>query len=528
MRKEIRKIDSSLVTQIPFPSNDIDSSAFTSSSSSSASSFFHEISAGSALGNGWKASAIEGTSGRNSGEDSKEYKCRQLEYFLRTLCTYAYTCTTLGQGLTTRIVSDADTDGVNSVNTKFQQVAIHVQSFLGCEIALQESIQEKGDVIFWGKVNDDKIGAASEVSNQTYNGALSDGKGEDSVEDEEKNTTSEEQRPSPPSFVAFNVSKFVRKMKDNKTVRSQSQKGELLLLHRALQRYVYRIFLLPVMNQLVSQFILTMKKRIPTLNQMRSIILGTESSSAKANQITTTSNVVSNKAKLKETVQKELFQVRDFLDQMQEMIFEGSRDEWNTLVTSILPPSSQSKDSDNTVSEDKNYLKNNTLFLFMTSQNGTLKESFFSECVRHQVEIEVYVPLRSHISRILVNGWRQEDLEIHFKMQELRKRSQSFFQIKKQHESKSNWESVSKILSMGVAISTLPCEKLQAIVDAAKEISRLYEEEQSSVSDEVNGGGKKKQIASLSADDFLPIFIFCVVRSDLERPCALCKFFFSS
>ena len=28
------------------------------------------------------------------------------------------------------------------------------------------------------------------------------------------------------------------------------------------------------------------------------------------------------------------------------------------------------------------------------------------------------------------------------------------------------------------------------------------------------------------ADDFLPIFIFCVVKAEIERPCALCKAFY--
>ena len=58
--------------------------------------------------------------------------------------------------------------------------------------------------------------------------------------------------------------------------------------------------------------------------------------------------------------------------------------------------------------------------------------------------------------------------------------------------------------------STLPCIKLQAIVDAAREASRLHAEEH---------GGKD----FVGADEFLPVFIFCVVKANLERPCALCK-----
>ncbi len=60
-------------------------------------------------------------------------------------------------------------------------------------------------------------------------------------------------------------------------------------------------------------------------------------------------------------------------------------------------------------------------------------------------------------------------------------------------------------------MSTLPCVKLRAIVDAAREISRLHESEH---------GGQEL----LGADEFLPIFIFCVVRAEMERPCALSKF----
>ena len=95
-----------------------------------------------------------------------------------------------------------------------------------------------------------------------------------------------------------------------------------------------------------------------------------------------------------------------------------------------------------------------------------------------------------------------------FHSQELRKRSQGMFRIDK--ISPSHWQSVARILKQGVGMSTLPCVKLRAIVDAAREISQLYEREH----------GKQ---ALLDANQFLPIFIFCVVRAEMERPCALCK-----
>jgi len=89
----------------------------------------------------------------------------------------------------------------------------------------------------------------------------------------------------------------------------------------------------------------------------------------------------------------------------------------------------------------------------------------------------------------------------------------------------TEWDTVSRILSQGVGRSTLPCVKLRAIVDAAKEVVRLHSWEHpregvSSIEGQENYPGQ--ETCSLGADEFLPIFIFAVVRAELERPFALC------
>lgn len=98
------------------------------------------------------------------------------------------------------------------------------------------------------------------------------------------------------------------------------------------------------------------------------------------------------------------------------------------------------------------------------------------------------------------------------------------FKIPDSEQSSSEWRSVSTILHDGVGRSTLPCAKLRAIVDAAKEISFVYSQEVEQKSNGANGndGVSSAQKSSLGADDFLPIFIYSVVRADMERPCALC------
>lgn len=113
-------------------------------------------------------------------------------------------------------------------------------------------------------------------------------------------------------------------------------------------------------------------------------------------------------------------------------------------------------------------------------------------------------------------------MSLKHKMNSLQRRPQSHFDL--QQESLSGWESVIHILREGVGRSSLPCKKLRAIVDAAKEIYRLHEEEQlmSLSRNEGSSESLDRSIDKLGADDFLPMFVYCIIMADLERPCALC------
>jgi hypothetical protein len=106
------------------------------------------------------------------------------------------------------------------------------------------------------------------------------------------------------------------------------------------------------------------------------------------------------------------------------------------------------------------------------------------------------------------------------------------FKIPDSNFSPLGWRSVSAILNEGVGMSTLPCTKLRAILDAAKEIIHVFEEQHRSTSGEKEAPEEQVtyeksetdvQETTLGADDFLPILIYCVVQAEMERPCALCK-----
>ncbi len=257
------------------------------------------------------------------------------------------------------------------------------------------------------------------------------------------------------AHINFETSGLVSSNIDNKDRRIEARR----LLQQAARLYTFRIFLLPPMNSLVAQFIIELKKSFVLFERRKTV--------------SKTSGDLE-----KEKILLELSRVKHFYSSITKLINDGCSKDFDLII------------------------KNAPYGPFLVNENSTIREA-----VREQIEIHAYVPLRSLISRLLVFGWRYDDKEIHFKMQILKEKSQSFFKIENKHQSPSQWQSVVNILTRGVGQSTLPCNKLCAVVDAGKEVARLSK---------IESDGDP-----LGADDFLPIFIYCVVRAEIERPCAL-------
>jgi hypothetical protein len=252
-------------------------------------------------------------------------------------------------------------------------------------------------------------------------------------------------------------------------------------LKRSLQRYTYRLLLLPPLQAKVQQFVEVMRGREPVLQDMEAL-------QAQGPQ------------RLKQGALAELAQVKAFLDYLQELIMDAGQSDFASI------------------SQRDEY---RALRPFLQGSQGEIYwDGLVREAVREQVEIEVYVPLRSLLSRFLVNGWRHEDMEANFKIKELRQRPQDFFRIPGSSSRPADWLTACQILRQGVGMSTLPCVKLRAIVDAAKEISRIFAHAKDSKAQAPSG--MSSEATHLGADQFLPIFIFCVVQAEIDRPCALC------
>ena len=240
-----------------------------------------------------------GSSEASESEATREAKCQQLEHFLRTLCTMIYT---------------------EPLHPAVAEVAVHIQSFLGCDNVLQYN------------------------SHDLCHRAL-----------------------SPINFMRDGASQ------------SEEQLRKRTLLKRALQMYAFRIFLLDPMLKLVAQFVDNARANGPSLNDI-------EKMQAKSRNA------------LKKRALKELEKIQAVVDQLQELILEGCMEDLRAIA--------QSETFD-------------SIHAFISGESGV--EAYWDrlvrEAVRGQVEIEVYLPLRGTVSRLLVNAWRHEDMAVSFKVQ---------------------------------------------------------------------------------------------------------------
>lgn len=248
---------------------------------------------------GWLAFGVHEKSEPDSVRDAK---CRQLETFLRRLCTHLYT---------------------DSLHPNIAEIAIHVQSFLGCDVGLSPG---NGSFLY--------------LQNYSLN----------------------------------NEPMWGQRLEEAHTV---VQMNVRLLLKRSIQRYTYRLFLLHAMKRVVDDFVTKTRENGPTLKEIEAL-------GAQGRDV------------LKARAMRDLGRIQGFLDQIQDLVLEGCAADFESIA------------------------RRRDFVALRDFMNGKAGDAYLNktvrEAVREQIEIEIYVPLRCVVSRLLVNGWRHDDMEIHFKM----------------------------------------------------------------------------------------------------------------
>ena len=143
-------------------------------------------------------------------------------------------------------------------------------------------------------------------------------------------------------------------------------------LKEALQLYTYRLFFLSELSSLTRRFLTEAKQ----LDRPTSTQSDTESTKTK--------------------ILSDLSTIRRVFSQLEDIIVSGCMRDLKAIASSHVFES---------------------MFQNMTEENSkACQEELILEVVREQVQIEVYVPLRSVISNQLVSGWRYDDDEMQFKI----------------------------------------------------------------------------------------------------------------
>ena len=145
------------------------------------------------------------------------------------------------------------------------------------------------------------------------------------------------------------------------------------------------------------------------------------------------------------------------------------------------------------------------------SSQAERAEKQLSELVRSQVELTLFVPLMGQLDAFLRSHLQVDDANLCAKLRLLRPQPQSYFDIPAHAISLSSWQSAIDDINT-VDQLLLPSHKLRALVTAMNKIHKVHREEQRQ-----RGNNDPK---ALGADECLPILVWCVVHSELEKPCS--------
>lgn len=121
-------------------------------------------------------------------------------------------------------------------------------------------------------------------------------------------------------------------------------------------------------------------------------------------------------------------------------------------------------------------------------------------CVRRQVEIELYVACAARLRQVLERSFASAEVDLQRKMSALEHQPQSFYGVTIDSLSPSSWEAV-VVMIQQLRSLTLPHDRLAALVSAAKAVPSLFMLEH------------PEATRPLGADEFLPIFIYILVRA---------------
>jgi len=148
----------------------------------------------------------------------------------------------------------------------------------------------------------------------------------------------------------------------------------------------------------------------------------------------------------------------------------------------------------------------------LASGSGEIDEAEVDQlclsAVRRVLEAETFLPLRLRLyDRVMLETDMGQEKQLARKCAVFQSRPQSFFGIPVENISISSWEAATEHLRrLSGEVTTLPSDKLDALVAAVREVHACYRREHG----EMVG-------LHLGADDFLPVLIYVVSQCGISR-----------
>ena len=233
-------------------------------------------------------------------------------------------------------------------------------------------------------------------------------------------------------------------------------------------------------------------------------------------------------------VRKVLSNVRDFIDNLQGVFSDGLNTDCVKIINKFISDEAISiKQLQDKVEQESlelvegsnqhanNTKEANTLRLLIQqsidrrerdltflANNPEEVSNIAKVAIRRQLEVEVYPPCVLRLSNLLCKVFHSSEQELQRKINLIYDQPQQFFGIPVKHTSPSNWSKVVNLLG-AIRMKTLPFDRLELLLKVAKAIPLVFTEE--------HPGSEKL----LGADEFLPIFIYVLVKSKIVDLLAL-------
>ncbi|KUF99002.1 hypothetical protein AM588_10010748 [Phytophthora nicotianae] len=234
-----------------------------------------------------------------------------------------------------------------------------------------------------------------------------------------------------------------------------------------------------------------------------------------------------------------LDEIGEILDGVQEYMLEHRFEEMELIVQRLMKQILAGSTGNPALGRHSSFV---SLMTTDAVSNQDKLQQLLSDAIRHELEDRICVPLMWDLTQYLRRHVQHEERQFRQRVFQLKGKPQSYFGIPMDKISLSSWRSVVDVIKE-IDGAFLPLDKMRKLVATAHQIHALYKAERSMYLERPHhrrqrstpmAGAQEQKIEEdarksdasiktqeedvLSGDDFLPIFIYVIVHSDLEAP----------